>query len=168
MSLSGRWGCAKVTGCSRWTSAKNGLVGTHACGNGVFPAPLLYLGDEGRIGQSVPPVEHHGLQRTRIECMEDGGPLFGTDKKPATAIRTDKAVRLIRISKGHRLPIYDLYEFVRNRCSVEHLHRIVESGTINVAIFCNRNSRRARSLRPPPQEKEGGPLIMNKLQNLEK
>lgn len=67
------------------------------------------------------PAERHGRERTGVKRLEDRRPLFGTDKKPATAIRADQTARVIRMGKGHRWPIYDLYEFVGNRCSVERL-----------------------------------------------
>ena len=67
------------------------------------------------------PAERHGRQRTGVKCLEDGGSLLGADEKSATAIRPDQTARFIRIGMGHRLPIYDLYEFVGNRCSVERL-----------------------------------------------
>jgi hypothetical protein len=47
----------------------------------------------------VLPAERHGRQRTGVKRLEDGGPLLGTDEKPATAILADQTALSVDFQK---------------------------------------------------------------------
>lgn len=67
-------------------------------------------------------AERHRGQGALVEGFENRRTLLRPDEKASAVISTNQLVIWIaRIGRGHRWPIYDLYESVGKWCSKERL-----------------------------------------------
>jgi hypothetical protein len=69
------------------------------------------------------PTEGHRGECAVIKGLEDRGTLLSAYQQPALPICSDDTGRwrFVRIGKGHRRPIYHLYESVGYGCPAERL-----------------------------------------------
>lgn len=108
----------RIHGSVHHDFGKGALIDSGSCQS---PTLLDPSGKSG-VSQTMLAAEGHRRKRAVVKGLENGGALFGPNQQAAPSIRPDDSGGgLLKIGKGHRRAIYDLYQPVSYGCRMERL-----------------------------------------------